>query len=104
MALIILRVLLFLLPAVAFIFWVNLRRRATGEGGLDAQAARVQERRLIVFTAVTVVAMLIVSFILSGRGGGAPNQIYIPPHMENGELVPGRFVDSNDVDAEKTER
>ena len=39
----------------------------------------------IVLAALSVASLAFVT-------GAPPEQVYVPPHMENGEVVPGRFL------------
>lgn len=48
-------------------------------------------RVLIWLTLVAVVLLVVSSFMLAQRSGAPAGSHYIPPHMENGKLVPGQI-------------
>ena len=111
MSAILLRVLLFLLPFVLFwllIKFVRGRRRTTAAGASDpatlaADEAR-EERRAWVFIAslVVIIGGVLTALLLTSRGGDR-DQIYIPPRVEDGRVVPGRFVDPEEAAQEATD-
>lgn len=76
-------VLPFALPFLAFFAWRLLVTR--GQGLLEQ----------IPWYALTILGLLLViaSLVsLATMPGVQPNVTYVPPHMENGQVVPGRFV------------
>lgn len=110
MSAILLRVLLFLLPFV--LFWLLIKfvrgRRRTTAGASDpatlaADEAR-EERRAWVFIAslVVIIGGVLTALLLTSRGGDR-DQIYIPPRVEDGRVVPGRFVDPEEAAQEATD-
>ena len=110
MSAILLRVLLFLLPFVLFwllIKFVRGRRRTTAAASdpatLAADEAR-EERRAWVFIAslVVIIGGVLTALLLTSRGGDR-DQIYIPPRVEDGRVVPGRFVDPEEAAQEATD-
>ena len=110
MSAILLRVLLFLLPFVLFwllIKFVRGRRRTTAgtsdPATLAADEAR-EERRAWVFIAslVVIIGGVLTALLLTSRGGDR-DQIYIPPRVEDGRVVPGRFVDPEEAAQEATD-
>ena len=78
-------VVLFLLPFFLYgIYW-----RVIG------YAASREKERAHPWTYLTAAGLLLVilSFVWWGLSGGDPTTgIYIPPHLEDGEVVPGQFV------------
>ena len=114
MSAIVLRVLLFLLPFV--LFWLLIKfvrgRRRTTAGASDpatlaAEEAREEareERRAWVFIAslVLIIGGVLTALLLTSRGGDR-DQIYIPPRVEDGRVVPGRFVDPEEAAQEATD-
>ena len=78
-------VVLFLLPFFLYgIYW-----RAIGF------AASRREEHVHPWTYLTAAGLLLVilSFVWWGLSSGEPTTgIYIPPHLENGEIVPGQIV------------
>ncbi len=74
---------LFALPFLAFALYLLFSRRSPLERAhWDAQWLR------LVFAGLFIVAA---SLVMTGLTAPRHEQGYIPPHMENGRLVPGRF-------------
>lgn len=89
------RLVLFMLPFAAFLLWLWLMRRARlRDGRLDPFA-----ERLIMTAAVGAIVGLVLSmvYVLATRPE-ATDGIYVPPHMKDGQVVPGGFVDPADTD------
>ena len=76
-------ILLFVLPFCLFASYLVIRRR----NPLDVEHWSPHIFRL----SVAGLAMAIVSFAVAGLIAPRNRGAYEPPHMENGELVPGRF-------------
>ena len=78
-------ILLFGLPFAAFAGWLLLTRR----NPLDV--AHWSGRKFI----LTVVGILlgIASIIYAGQMAETHRGAYVAPHLENGQLVPGKFAD-----------
>ena len=111
MSAILLRVLLFLLPFV--LFWLLIKfvrgRRRTTAGASDpatlaADEAR-EERRAWVFIAslVLIIGGVLTALLLTSRGSDDRDKIYIAPRVEDGRVVPGRFVDPEEAAQEATD-
>ena len=78
-------VLLFLAPFAAYALFLV----ATRNGVLTASAWN--SRALGILTAIGLL-LLIGSFIFLAEYSGQPARSkYVPPHMENGKLIPGQF-------------
>ncbi len=78
------------LPFVAYAVWVALERwRARTAGAGAGPAWREAPWHWLLMAGVVLVGL---SFVVLGFLGGAPpGSKYVPPHMEGGELVPGRM-------------
>jgi hypothetical protein len=75
---ILLDVLLFLLPFALYgIYW-----------RLSGRSTRKHPWSLLFVCGLLLVAGSFVFWAF--EEGGAPNGVYVPPHVENGEVVPGR--------------
>ena len=78
-------VVLFLLPFFLYgIYW-----RAIG------LSASLRKERVHPWTFLTAAGLMLVilSFVWWGLSGGeSTTGVYIPPHLEDGEVVPGQFV------------
>ena len=83
-------IILFLLPSVAYFAYVYLRRadRAIKPG----DHAQIWDDAPIIWLMLAgAVLMLGVTLTFATFEGGTPDQIYHPPTMKDGELVPGYF-------------
>jgi len=76
-------ILLFVLPFCLFAAYLIVRRR----NPFDVEHWSPHLFRLSVVGLVVAISFFIVAGWIAPRSQGA----YEPPHMENGQLVPGRF-------------
>ncbi|MEE8439401.1 MAG: DUF6111 family protein [Micropepsaceae bacterium] len=83
-------IVLFLLPFFLYgVYW-----RAIG------RAASAGKERVHPWTALTAAGLLLVilSFVWWRLSSGDdPEGLYVPPHLENGEVVPGHFAPDQSV-------
>lgn len=77
-------ILLFLLPAAAYVTYVLLTRRNTSAGTVINDAPLIW---LFIAGALLVSGTLI--YFASTSPGGRPDQTYIPPYMKDGQIEPG---------------
>jgi hypothetical protein len=78
-------ILLFLLPFAVYAVWLRL-------GGNDPIAALQLRRSPLVWLAIAGLVLAIVGFLVLAQFGGAPpGELYVPPHMHDGRIVPGHF-------------
>ncbi|GEP09182.1 DUF6111 family protein [Methylobacterium gnaphalii] len=75
--------LLFAIPFIAFAAFLALTRR----NPLQAEHWEEQWLRLMLAGA----SIIVVSLVLTGLFATRHSEGYVPPHMENGRLVPGKF-------------
>lgn len=77
-----------LLPLALYVSYILVARRvAAGQGPLAAQLRALPWMWL---AAAGVLLLGISLLVLNLTTGSDPNRPYVPPHMENGEVVPGR--------------
>jgi Family of unknown function (DUF6111) len=75
---------LFIAPFVAYALFLW----ATRAGVLDVSAWSVPR---LMWLTIAALALMITSFVVLAEFGGAPpGSTYVPAHMENGRLVPGK--------------
>jgi hypothetical protein len=74
---------LFLIPFALFVVYLG----ATGRNPLQMVHWTAQGRRLVLAGLLVVLASLLYEGFFSVREETG----YVPPHMENGRLVPGQF-------------
>jgi len=85
-----LRIVLLLLPLVAMGMWLRWRIANRGD-----EAELQQEFKRLRKTLVVLIVLMLMSVLglwLSNDERGQPGLKYIPPHSENGKVVPGHFV------------
>ena len=88
----VLRIILLLLPLVLYLMWrrhVRKRTEAHAEGDEDTLDQLQTQFMWIVIGLVALFAAVAVS--LAFTSGSEPGKVYVPPHMEDGKLVPGEF-------------
>lgn len=74
-----------LLPFVLYFVWAFLERRRAAAGGRQAKDAPW------VWLTMAGLALLVVSLFATGLlSGSEPGGVYVPPHVEDGRVVPGR--------------
>ena len=85
--LLLIEAILFLIPFALYFLWRTFLERKE-----EATHGRFNERPwqiLIVAGGLLVAAGLVFFALTSGRRG---DTVYIPAHIENGQVVPGRFI------------
>lgn len=86
----ILRIVLLLLPLVVLLLWLRYRMRTNRtEDELEQERAML---RKVVITLLIVGAAAGIALKFADTNTGDARTKYIPPHTENGQVVPGRFV------------
>lgn len=96
MVLLILRILLLVTPLLALVLWLKHRAksdRSPEELDQDVKSLNIRLGVLVIVMLGIVLAL----YVLDDRRAPA-GQVYIPPHMENGVLVQGRFVDKEEAE------
>ena len=89
----VLRVLLFLLPLVAFVTFLKYRLSSDkSEAALAAETERLK-RRLIFIAALFLLAVVALNIVTTR---GTPAECYIPPKTVDGKIVKGRYVPNDD--------
>lgn len=94
MVIIIMRLLLLALPVIALILWLRWRaRRVAADGPMDGDV-RALIRSLLILLAIGLAAAIGL-YTLDDNQAPA-GQIYVPPQVVDGELIPGHFIDPAD--------
>lgn len=93
---VLIRVLLVLLPVLLYLLWLRYRqRRQTALDGEDEAALAAAQRELSWGVGFVVVLLVSGFAYLAFTGGEDPNSRYVPPRVEDGEVVPGHFERAN---------
>ena len=87
----ILRGILLLTPLVILIMWLKWRSDSEKNADELQRDVGLLIKRVGILL-VIVSGLAITLYFFDGNKGGIDG-FYIPPHMENGELVPGQMVD-----------
>lgn len=77
----------FMLPTVAYIAWVAFKEDEWE--GIVAVIRRAPLLRLFVAGAVLMLGTLV---MFSSRSHNDPQDVYIPPSIQDGKLTPGRTI------------
>jgi len=80
-----------LLPSIVYLMWSSFaRQRARAKGEEPRPFGDGPWFWLAIGGFVLTLASLAAFYLV---GSHEPGSVYIPPHMENGELVPGRYIE-----------
>lgn len=96
---IIFRLILLLAPLVLVFMWLRWRKRYLSE-----DVIKEETDRLTFWTAMLAGLMLLAGLGLyfTDDARAPAGQRYVPPHMKDGELVPGKFVPEQSEAAPET--
>jgi hypothetical protein len=86
----------FLLPLVGYMAWIWYRTWYAEKHGGDAPKFEKGRWPLLLFLGAAF-SLSILAFTAFTTGGD-PDDVYVPAHMEDGKLVPGRMEKRPDVD------
>lgn len=90
---ILLRTLLFLLPLLAF--FLIMKYRLSGDKSEEALAAETASlKRILILIAIAFGGLALLLNFISVQG--SPNQCYIAPKSQDGQIIAGRYVDPDD--------
>ena len=77
------------LPSTVYFLWfANERRRALAAGTPEAMP-RLGDVPWFVLGSAGLAIAAVVLFATSIYSGDEPGAVYVPPHLENGQVVPG---------------
>lgn len=79
----------FLLPAAAYAAWVWYRTRYAARHGGEAPKLEQGPWPLLAFCGAALAFAVLAATALSR--GGSPDATYVPPHLENGAMIPGHL-------------
>jgi hypothetical protein len=82
-------IILFLLPTLAYVIFVMLRRSQER----DNTVARTLDSAPLplLFSVGFILMIAVLGYFGSQSSGGKPGQTYLPPEIVDGKLKPGRF-------------
>lgn len=89
---VVLRLILLFLPLVLYLLWRrHVRRKVEATESGDQATLDALQSQFMWTVLVLVVAFGTVAGILAFTNGEDPSRTYVPPHMEDGKVVPGEF-------------
>ena len=98
---ILIELLCFALPFFAYSIWRDRYQDVEGDSRTE-----VSNGQLAIAGVVLALVVLAIIAVMSGSRDGEPGAQYVPPRLENGEVVDGFFREpdtSTDADADTTE-
>lgn len=83
-------------PTVAYLVWMHLRQRQREDeqAGRSIPSWQKWPWPWLVVSGALLAAVALVTLGYVDRSAENITKRYIPPHVENGEVVPGRFEDA----------
>lgn len=80
-----------LLPTLGYLAWNWLQLRRTLAGKRAEPPPGFADMPWIILAGAGVSLLMVTLLALFLRGdGGSPSQTYVPPHLEDGKVIPGR--------------
>lgn len=77
-------IVLFFLPAAIYVAYIYLTRSDPRKGLLDGAP--------VIWLVVAGTALVVVVLVAFGTtSGGRPDQIYVPPSVKDGKIIPGHY-------------
>ncbi|MGE0650812.1 MAG: DUF6111 family protein [Alphaproteobacteria bacterium] len=79
-------------PALLYLAWnwIQLRRIASGKRAEPTPTFAEMPWLVLAGAGVSMLVVTLLAFALMG-GGAKPGSVYVPPHMEDGKLVPAEM-------------
>lgn len=97
MAILIFRILLFLLPIALLVFWLRWRTKRNSEDGLT----EADERKAKITLLALIAGILVAAFSLRYfDDSGSPSGRYVPARVEDGKVIDGHFVEEDEAQQE----
>ena len=92
MTVIIVRIILLLLPLIGVIYFLRWRYRlkVSGEEASDEDIVKVRTILITIFVSLLLLGLLLRFFDTTTTDR---DKIYVPPHVENGKMVPAEYID-----------
>lgn len=84
MRIIIENIILFLLPTLAYVGWRLIVRRPD-----ERPSSVLADAPLMVLMATGTLIVLVVLIAFGNVSGGKPGDVYVPPRLEGGKVIPG---------------
>ena len=73
-----------LLPTALYLLWLRFAPATGGERGVPWL--------WLAAAGILLAAIVLVGLVLSG---GSPDGVYVPPHVEDGKIIPGQMLPKN---------
>lgn len=82
-------VLLFLLPTLLYLLYVVVQRRTAGGSGAQGQAGLLDDAPLLWLFLAGALTVIVTLAAFGSNTGGKPSEVYVPPTLQDGRIVPG---------------
>lgn len=89
---VVLRIILVLLPIVALFLWLRWRAAKGTDAEDESQTAEMKQFRIGAAVIVSLAILAGLGLRYFDDSSGETDLAYVPPHVENGKVVPGHFV------------
>lgn len=93
----ILRILLILLPFILYFLWLRYTKKkaqAAKDASASQEVVAEAQNQLVQGLGLLAAIMAAIFIYMALSSGDKPGKEYVPPHTENGKLVPGYFRDA----------
>lgn len=91
-----LRIMLLLLPIIAVVLWLRWRaKQKNDDADLQKELKRFKVAMAVILAAIVCVGL---SLRVFDDSSGDTDTVYIPPHVVDGKVVPGRFVPKEEAE------
>ena len=92
---IVIRIILLLLPLFGLFYYLRWRYRLklTGETASDEELKNI---RMVLLAVIASLVLMGLFLRYADTSSSDSNSTYVPPHMEDGVLIPGEFKDNPD--------
>lgn len=88
----IVRIILLLAPIALFFLWLRYaKKKAVATDANDIIAIEHATREILWGVGALAVITIMAIVVLRMKESGDPSNVYVPPHTENGEIIPGNF-------------
>ena len=95
------RIILLILPLVLVLYYLR-RRYLMKKSGQEVSNEDLKTARVILLAVIGSLLVLVVTFSYFDTKSTQKDKIYIPPEVVDGKVVPGHFIDKDDVNKEET--
>lgn len=93
---IVIRIILLLLPLFGVIYYLRWRYRLK-VSGQDADDADLKQVRSVLLAVIVLLITLLLFWRFFDTTSTDRYKVYVPPHVVDGKVVPGAFIDAEET-------